>query len=274
MENNAENVPDESAEERIINEEYKIWKKNVPFLYDTVSTHALEWPSLTSQWMPVSSNVPNKANPNQNSSKISAKHQNNNNESTCKKHRLILGTHTSSEEQNSLMICSLKLPSDNTTFDGVKYNNDINEFGGYSTGDSIGCLETEIKMNHEGEVNRARYCPHNPNLIATRTPHADVLLFDYVKHPSKPEDNKCRPQLRLKGHVKEGYGLSWNARQEGHLLSSSDDTTVCFWDIQGTTKEQSSLDAFRLSKGTEISLKMFRGILRNHSYSVLLATIN
>ena len=43
---------DDAAEERIINEEYKIWKKNTPFLYDLVMTHALEWPSLTVQWLP------------------------------------------------------------------------------------------------------------------------------------------------------------------------------------------------------------------------------
>uniref|UniRef100_A0A914VRT1 Histone-binding protein RBBP4 N-terminal domain-containing protein n=1 Tax=Plectus sambesii TaxID=2011161 RepID=A0A914VRT1_9BILA len=43
---------DEGFEERIINEEYKIWKKNTPFLYDMVMTHALEWPSLTVQWLP------------------------------------------------------------------------------------------------------------------------------------------------------------------------------------------------------------------------------
>ena len=40
---------DEAVEERVINEEYKIWKKNTPFLYDLVMTHALEWPSLTAQ---------------------------------------------------------------------------------------------------------------------------------------------------------------------------------------------------------------------------------
>ena len=43
---------DDAVEERIINEEYKIWKKNTPFLYDLVMTHALEWPSLTVQWLP------------------------------------------------------------------------------------------------------------------------------------------------------------------------------------------------------------------------------
>jgi histone-binding protein RBBP4 len=33
-------------------QEYKIWKKNSPFLYDLVVTHALDWPSLTCQWLP------------------------------------------------------------------------------------------------------------------------------------------------------------------------------------------------------------------------------
>jgi hypothetical protein len=42
----------DQAEEKMINEEYKIWKKNTPFLYDLVMTHALEWPSLTCQWLP------------------------------------------------------------------------------------------------------------------------------------------------------------------------------------------------------------------------------
>jgi len=42
----------QAMEEKVINEEYKIWKKNSPFLYDLCITHALEWPSLTSQWFP------------------------------------------------------------------------------------------------------------------------------------------------------------------------------------------------------------------------------
>ena len=48
-----------------------------------------------------------------------------------------------------------------------------------------GKIEIEIKINHEGEVNRARYMPQNPCIIATKTPSSDVLVFDYTKHPSK-----------------------------------------------------------------------------------------
>lgn len=40
----AQGSANEQAEERIVTEEYKVWKKNTPFLYDVVMTHALEWP--------------------------------------------------------------------------------------------------------------------------------------------------------------------------------------------------------------------------------------
>ena len=37
-------------EETVIEEEYKVWKKNTPFLYDLVITHALEWPRSVSHY--------------------------------------------------------------------------------------------------------------------------------------------------------------------------------------------------------------------------------
>lgn len=45
----------EQEEDQIINEEYKIWKKNTPFLYDVLITNGLEWPSLTINWLPTKS---------------------------------------------------------------------------------------------------------------------------------------------------------------------------------------------------------------------------
>lgn len=41
----------------------------------------------------------------------------------------------------------------------------------------------------------------------------------YLSDPS----GECNPELRLRGHQKEGYGLSWNSNLSGHLLSASDD---------------------------------------------------
>eukprot|EP00955_Chlamydomonas_euryale_P113823 366237-Chlamydomonas_euryale.AAC.3 len=73
----------------------------------------------------------------------------------------------------------------------------------------------------------------NPFLIATKTISADVYVFDYSKHPSKPApDGKCRPDLVLKGHNTEGYGLAWSPYMAGQLLSGSDDAQICLWDTQ------------------------------------------
>lgn len=142
---------DDAVEERVINEEYKIWKKNTPFLYDLVMTHALEWPSLTAQWLP------DVTRPDGKDHSI---------------HRLILGTHTS-DEQNHLLIASVQLPNEDAQLDNSHYDNEKGEFGGF--GSVSGKIEIEIKINHEGEVNRARYMPQNPCVIATKTPSSDVL---------------------------------------------------------------------------------------------------
>lgn len=50
--NLAEEQEDERMEEKIVNEEYKTWKKNAPFLYDLMLSTALEWPTLSTQWLP------------------------------------------------------------------------------------------------------------------------------------------------------------------------------------------------------------------------------
>lgn len=182
-------------------------------------THALEWPSLTVQWLP------DKTTPEGKDYSI---------------HKLILGTHTN-EEQNHLIIATVQLPNDDAAFDASHYDQDKGEFGGF--GSVSGRIVTEIKINHEGEVNRARYMPQNPYIIATKTPGSDVLVFDISKHPSRPDPSgECKPQLRLKGHTKEGYGLSWNLQDQGLLLSASDDHTICMWDVKPATQDQKTLD--------------------------------
>ncbi|CAN0458398.1 unnamed protein product, partial [Hapterophycus canaliculatus] len=50
-------------------------------------------------------------------------------------------------------------------------------------------VEVTVKINHDGEVNRARYMPQNEFVIATKSPSADVCVFDISKHPSVPPSN-------------------------------------------------------------------------------------
>ncbi|KAJ6401602.1 hypothetical protein OIU84_016910 [Salix udensis] len=212
-------------EERLINEEYKIWKKNTPFLYDLVITHALEWPSLTVEWLPDREEPPGK---------------------DYSVQKMILGTHTSENEPNYLMLAQVQLPLDDAENDARHYDDDHSDFGGF--GAANGKVQIIQQINHEGEVNRARYMPQNPFMIATKTVSAEVYVFDYSKHPSKPPlDGACTPDLRLRGHSTEGYGLSWSKFKEGYLLSGSDDAQICLWDIN-TTPKNKSLDAMQIFK--------------------------
>lgn len=236
QEKKVEGADQTGVEMQIINEEYKIWKKNTPFIYDVVMTHALEWPSLTVEWLP------DKVTPQGQDFSIQ---------------RLILGTHTSDNEQNHLMIAEVRLPLEDTEIDARSYNgsgtgksDEKTECGGF--GGATGKVEVIQQINHDGEVNRARYMPQNPNLIATKSSGCDVFLFDKTNHPSKPNKNGvCTPDLILKGHTKEGYGLSWNPIVEGQLCSGSDDKAVCVWDVSQGSKTQNELQPIAKFMGHE-----------------------
>ena len=38
--------------QKALNEEWAVWRRHAPFLYDFLLIHALEWPSLTCEWLP------------------------------------------------------------------------------------------------------------------------------------------------------------------------------------------------------------------------------
>jgi len=217
---------DAALEMKAINEEYKIWKKNTPFLYDLVMTHVLEWPSLTVQWFPDKVSPPGK-------------------DFTIQ--RLLLGTHA--EDKNYVMIAEVKLPKPASELSSSGNDTSREVVGGF--GVTSGKIEIVERIVHEGEVNRARYMPQNPNVIATKTPSEEVFIFDRTKHESKPaETAKCTPQLRLVGHEKEGYGLAWSSHREGHLISGAEDRLICLWDIgAGSSSRETEVKALSIFRG-------------------------
>jgi histone-binding protein RBBP4 len=76
-------------------------------------------------------------------------------------------------------------------------------------------------------------------------------VFDYSKHPSKPPPKGgCVPELRLKGHKTEGYGLAWSPFNAGFLLSGSDDAQICLWDtFAGAGKSSRAVEAMNIYSG-------------------------
>ncbi|RMZ79749.1 hypothetical protein DV738_g3127, partial [Chaetothyriales sp. CBS 135597] len=203
-------------EQKIINEEYKTWKKNAPFLYDMILSTALDWPTLTAQWFPDKQEVPG---------------------TNYSKHRLLLGTHTANGVPNYLQIASVQLPNPPRP-DVRDYNEQTGEIGGHNpTKKSQIEVKFHIiqKITHPGEVNKARYQPQNPNIIATMCTDGRVLIWDKSKHSSTPTPGQT-PEIELIGHEKEGYGLSWSPHLPGHIATASEDTTVRLWDITYASK--------------------------------------
>lgn len=203
---------EKSTEEQL---QYARWKKNTPLLYDFfLSQEQTDKGSLTVQWMPEI--VPS-------ADKESAYH------------KMILSTNAENDDPNYLLIADVLLPSGATNqtpkLDSKLYNPDTKEVGRYSGSNSK--IDVKIKIVHEGEVNRARVMPQNHFVVATKSPNADVLIFNYSKHPSFPTDKICKPQHRCRGHSEEGYGLCWSPFTKGRLISGSNDAKICMWDIEG-----------------------------------------
>lgn len=196
-------------------------------------SHALEWPSLTVQWLP------DRILPAGCDYSIQ---------------RLLLGTHTSDGEANYIHIAEVRLPLEDTEIDARAYEKAGDptaasaaaaassssatpaDVGGYAS--TYGKVEIVQSILHTGEVHRARVMPQHSQYIATKSPSADVFVFDRSLHPTKPaaKGAVATPDFRLVGHDKEGYGLSWSPREVGLLLSGSEDTTICLWDISAEIK--------------------------------------
>ncbi|KAH0841800.1 histone acetyltransferase type B subunit 2 [Fonsecaea monophora] len=221
------NNEDAETEQKIINEEYKTWKKNAPFLYDMILSTALDWPTLTTQWFPDVTAV---------------------RDTDYSKHRLLIGTHTAEGQPNYLEVASVQLPNRKKP-DVKDYNEETGEIGGYGGG-STGKNQIEVKFNivqkidHPGEVNKARYQPDNPNIIATMCTDGRVMIWDRSKLPGLPS-GRPNPTIELSGHTKEGYGLSWDPFHAGQLATASEDFTVRLWDITQATKTNKLLNEAR-----------------------------
>ena len=188
-----EDAQSQEMQEKIINEEYKIWKKNTPFLYDLVVTHALEWPSLTVEWLPdveqyvlrLDTARPSRAHSVALTFGISharAHERFSPDGKDYSVHRVVLGTHTSDGEPNHLQIATVRIPNDQATVEGSKYDeerggtcfllssgasrrapharalspskraHERTETGSYGSFDNK--VQIVQRINHDGEVNR------------------------------------------------------------------------------------------------------------------------
>lgn len=123
---------------------------------------------------------------------------------------LLLGTHTSGQDTNYLKVASTELLADGK----VKANSKI---------------KIIQKLGNNAEICRARYMPQDSSIVATINGLGQVDLYNL-----KSEENYSH----FAPHTENGYGISWNPKQQGLLVTGADDHWVC---VSDTNKDNATL---------------------------------
>ncbi len=149
--------------------------------------------------------------------------------------QILIGTHTSGAGQDHLMIGEIAAAL-------LK--------GGVKPSPEMEAVKFRTSISHKGDINKARAMPQNPQMIATQADGGEIRVFNAA--PGKSH-------LRLKGHTKEGYGLSWNPKQQGKLLTGSNDCTVSLWDVSEQSGAPAGTFEFHKSGVQDVAWEKTRG---------------
>lgn len=201
-------VQEHQLREKIVNEEFKIWKKTVPLLYDTVYSRALDFPSLSIAWLPDYTVSDNK-----NSVNV----------------KFLYGTNTSQQSQDYLKLGTLLLPS-TLAPDFSSFNPNAQSIPA-PVGESSSEFKVLSSWKHSGEINKIRLSP-NGKSAATLDSSGAVHLYDI--------STANKPPTSFVYHKQEGYALEWVLNER--FLSGANDSQIAFWDV---SKPLTPLQAFK-----------------------------
>lgn len=216
------NESEQSALDSATHRRYRVFKKNAPYLYDYLSTHALTWPSLTVQFFPdLEQNHPATLPPNP--------------ESQLVLQRLLLGTFTLGQALDLVSIylfAHYRNLNKCIDMDLWHYNPDKAEFEGSTVAKTR--LRPVQTIAHRGDVNKLRYMPQNPDIVAAASRGA-VLVYDRTKHASIKTilGDVPAPQLRLDdgSPLADIFAFDWNSQTDGAVVSASMDGHMGVYNI-------------------------------------------
>ncbi|EED44281.1 histone acetyltransferase complex, histone binding subunit HAT2 [Enterocytozoon bieneusi H348] len=174
-----------------VEQEYRLWRKNVKYLYDLIFTQSLTWPSPTIQWLP---NIDNKT-------------------PTTIYQKIVFSTFTGKQENENILIGGIEFPD---IMHNIKPNNVSIKFS----------IEQSIPVSFE--LNKINYCPHASNLLACKTDEGPILIYDISKNITNQYNT---PSVILQGHTSGGFALDWNKINFGKLISGGNDKFLLLFDI-------------------------------------------
>ena len=228
---------DDLGPEKVVYDQYRVFKKFAPRLYKHLTVHPLEWPALSLDWIP---------------------------EDDCREERgytlnfLLMGTHavahTDASELQQASGWEEHKPGATKTAPNYIYNLQCtlpseSEYTFMEIEKKfIGKVSAKQRLYHTGEVNCIAHMPQNSHIVASRGPargqggSGSVPVYIHNLDLGKDLQGASTPQImqeatdaafvKLVGHKAEGFTLSWNKKREGLLASGADDGLVIIWDVE------------------------------------------
>jgi histone-binding protein RBBP4 len=211
------------------NPKFKTFRKHARDLYQLLATYETVWPAKTVQVMPYVTRDTGSA--------------------SSLEQTILTGTATAGQEQNYLKLVSLVQPTSSAAeLAGCTYDEELRELGAFGMAPASCRFKIHVIMAHNGDVRKARYMPHNPNVIATASSDDTVYVFDRASIlRTAPPNSPPRPLLTLLP-PKPAHDAPAERKKEYHekLLKQDQQTTQQeTWD----SKTHASQHKLRLDAG-------------------------
>lgn len=183
---------DQQLQAKITNEEFKIWKKTVPLLYDFIHTFALDHPSTIVRWLPKYQLVDNDTNV---------------------EVQLLLSSNTINSPENSLELASVTLPS---TLVG-KEGNGVLPADGIDTSN----FKRLTKWKQNSVTNALKLSPDGSIALSF---NGDGIIRGCNLTSDKVVDYKY--------HKQPGFALEWISNNNEKFLSGANDSQIALWQLE------------------------------------------
>lgn len=218
---------------------YRVFKKNAPYLYDYLSTNSLLWPSLSVQFFPDLEQ--NKLQADDQEEDVKGIKMNLPPSTELAFQRLLLGTFTLGQSVDAISIQQLPYYRDLNKCINIEqwnYSTEKEEFELSTV--SKNKLSVNQTINHLGDVNKLKYMPQNPDVIASSNNMGDFLVYNRTKHSTiktlMGESEINEPQLRLVNPSHPSsidiFAFDWNKQKEGVVVAGSMDGVISLYDIR------------------------------------------
>jgi histone-binding protein RBBP4 len=229
---------DDETHNRLVLEEYKIWKRATPFLYDVIVSHTLEWPVAHAHWLP----------------------QRRTDANGIHVQRLALASH------RSILLADARLPCVPIDLSDPQFHPSVHDAAAITsvsfsdndltatTEGALGKLEIVQRIDAPAPVRCVRANPNAPWLLAARLADGgDSLIYDSSALPPRPPlialsskppassaSTSSTPLLRLRGHDLAGGALSWSPCRANTLASVGADGRICIFDVSAAMSTANS----------------------------------